>query len=312
MGCNGTQAVSGWLLDEKGEDVGAGAESGEKSIDNWPMERLAHIWLARAPMPARERHSLKGDSAGILAVWARNDRGLGMERIRQDLERWRREGIEVLVPGDALYQRRFGRCMELGLATPYLLYMKGNPLLLEKPAIAFVGSREAGPYGRRITRDLVDGLWGRELAVISGGARGVDTFAHQRALEIGLPTICVLGCGIGCDYPPENRALFRALERDHLVLSEYEPHSPPRRYYFPERNRIIAQLAQTVVVTAASLQSGSLITAEHAMDCGVPVLTVPWAIYHPQGAGCHFLLATGAGLISSPEQFREVIGSCGL
>ena len=287
--------------------VGSGRWGGSEFGGIGEEARLWQIWLARAAMDSATRHSLKGDLPGIRRAYGRDQRGLSLDRIKRDLVVWAQSAIEVLVPTDPLYERVFGLWCEQGLTTPFILYMKGNPALLTRPGVALVGSRQPGEYGRRVTRDLVAALAGSDLVIISGGARGVDTEAHGQAMASGLSTICVLGGGIGRDYPRENGPLFRTMERDQLILSEYEPDSPPRRHQFPERNRIIAQLARVVAVTAASLESGSLITAEHAMECNLPVLAVPWPMDQPQGQGCLFLLSTGAMLISSPEQFWESI-----
>ncbi len=303
-----------WAREEepcRGMITGWGADKGQSAGRDFgaiPEEiRLWQIWLARAAMSSTRRHALWGDIPGIRREYGRDQRGLSLDRIRRDLAVWAQSAIEVLVPTDPLYGRVFGARREQGLTTPFILYMKGNPALLTRPGLALVGSRQPGDYGRKVTRDLVAALAGSDLVIISGGARGVDTQAHGQAMASGLSTICVLGGGIGRDYPRENGPLFRAMERDQLILSEYEPDSPPRRHQFPERNRIIAQLARAVVVTAASLESGSLITAEHAMDCNVPVLAAPWPMDQIQGQGCLFLLSTGALLISSPEQFWESI-----
>lgn len=270
-------------------------------------ERYYHFWLSQVKLEAGLRHSLKGDPRKISREFYQGDRGLSEWQISRRLEACQKIGIQVLLPGDALFEACFGELAKAGIHVPYILYMKGNPDLLKKRGIAFVGSRKVTEYGGRVTRDLVASLKGEDVVIVSGGARGVDRIAHETALRVGLPTICVLGCGIGYVYPPENGDLFEEISRSGLLLSEYEPGLAPQRYFFPERNRIIAQLSDYVVVTSAAAKSGSLLTAEYALDCNHEVLTVPYGIYEEQGEGCNFLLETGAQIITKKDDLREIV-----
>lgn len=270
-------------------------------------ERYYHFWLSKVKMEARLRKELKGDSGRIAREFEQDGRGLDRSMIKKSLERCRELAIGILLPGDVLYEEAFGELTRSGIHVPYILYMKGNPELLKRPGVAFVGSRTAGDYGRLVTRELVGALAGSDKVIISGGARGIDSIAHETALAVGLPTICVLGCGIGHVYPPENRQLFQQISQRGLLLSEYGPMTPPRPYFFPERNRIIAQLSDQVVVTAAAARSGSLLTAEYALDCNREVFTVPYGIFDEQGEGCNFLLETGARIITKSDSFLELI-----
>lgn len=268
-------------------------------------EVLAQVWLSRVRMKGSRRRELLGDPAAILAEYGRDRRAIDLSEVRRFYDRCQSGGISVLLPSDALYERVFGSYRRLGFDVPFLLYGRGDLSLLEKPGIAVVGSREATPYARRVTRELVCALRGLDVTIVSGGASGVDTVAHEAALAADLGTICVLGCGIGYDYPPSNRRLFESLGREHLMLSEYPPGSAPRRHQFPERNRIIAQLSRAVAVTSAGESSGSLITAERAMELDHPVFTVPWPLFQPLGEGCNFLLETGATILTSGNNFRD-------
>lgn len=269
-------------------------------------DRLCHYWLSRIRMPAGRRQALKGDPMAIRSEYNHAPRGFSRERLERDLASCRERGIEVLLPGDPLYEILFQDMARAGVNVPYILYMKGDPSLLMKMGVAFVGSRDASRYGCKATGALVRSLSARDVVIVSGGARGIDSTAHETALDCGLPTIAVLGSGIGWDYPPENRALFDRISREGLLLSEYEPDRRPEKYFFPERNRIIAQLSQAVVVTAAALKSGSLHTAEHAMDCGHEIYTIPYELFDEGGEGCRFLLETGAELILNCELFSEI------
>lgn len=270
-------------------------------------DRFYHYWLSQAKFDAKMRHELKGKCDDIAREFERDNRGLDEAAIKRRLDNCARLGIRLLLPGDELFEEVFGDLAQAGIHVPYLLFMKGNPDLLKMTGIAFVGSRKVTEYGGRVTKDLVASLQGEDVVVISGGAKGVDRIAHETALQFGLPTICVLGCGIGYVYPPENRVLFETISRIGLLLSEYEPGLPPQRYFFPERNRIIAQLSQYVVVTSAAARSGSLLTAEYAMDCNHEVLTVPYGIYEAVGEGCNFLWGTGARMITKKDDLREIV-----
>lgn len=275
-------------------------------------EVLAQVWLSRVPMQNKLRRSLLGNIDAILNAYQLDPRGLRLTDLKDSLTQYKKQGIGVIVPSDDQYKRVFGSYQALGFDVPFLLYIKGNQSLLDKSGIAFVGSRQAPLYAQRVTQELVGGLQGLEACIISGGAQGVDTKAHEVAMGRGLSTICVLGCGIGYDYPALNKRLFKRLGQEQLLISEYPPGTAPRRYQFPERNRIIAQLSKAVVVTSAGKLSGSLITAERAMELDHPVLTVPWPLFEPCGEGCNFLLETGAQLITSGQHLREHLIAFGL
>ena len=275
-------------------------------------ELLAQIWLSRVTMSSRMRRSLFGDVEAILKCYNLDQRGVSFDQLKDCFHDYKKQGIKVLVPTDNQYRRVFGLDQALGVDVPFILYIKGNQSLLDKTGVAFVGSRQAPRYAQRVTQELVGGLRGLDVTVISGGAKGVDTQAHETALAEGISTICVLGCGIGYNYPASNKTLFGRLGQEQLLISEYPPGTSPRRYQFPERNRIIAQLSKAVVVTSAGRQSGSLITAERGMELNHPILTVPWPLFEPLGEGCNFLLETGAQLITSGEHLRDHLLGIGL
>lgn len=275
-------------------------------------EVLAQVWLSRVPMNNKLRRSLLGNVDAILAAYHLDQRGLSLAELKDSLTQYKKQGIGLILPSDNQYQKMFGNYQILGFDVPFLLYAKGDQSLLDKNGIAFVGSRQAPLYAQRVTQELVGGLKGLDLNIISGGAQGVDRKAHEAAMDNGISTICVLGCGIGYDYPASNKELFKRLGKEQLLVSEYPPGTAPRRYQFPERNRIIAQLSKAVVVTSAGQLSGSLITAERAMELDHPVMAVPWPLFEPSGEGCNFLLETGAQLITSGQHLREHLESIGL
>lgn len=191
---------------------------------------------------------------------------------------------------------------------PQVLYVKGDPSLLQLPMIAVVGARKASPYGlavaRKISRELAEAGFG----VVSGMARGIDAAAHQGALEAPGPTVAVLGCGVDVVYPAENRRLMSEISQQGLVLSEFPPGTGPVAGNFPVRNRIISGLAKGVLVIEAAERSGSLITADCALEQGRDVFAVPGQITNPLHKGAHRLIKQGAKLVEDVTDILDEIG----
>ncbi|GHU67612.1 DNA polymerase [Clostridia bacterium] len=177
---------------------------------------------------------------------------------------------------------------------PGQLSYAGNPDVLKLPMIAIVGSRSSTDYGRWAAYTIAKRLSDHGVCVVSGMAEGIDTAAHQGALAGRTPTIAVFGCGLAFCYPRSNLSLMRTIERNGLLLSEYEDVCPPSRYSFPARNRIISGLSYATVVAEAGFSSGSLITAEHAAEQGREVYAVPGNINRKSSIGCNKLIADGA------------------
>ena len=183
---------------------------------------------------------------------------------------------------------------------PPLLYLRGE-LPPGVVRIAVVGSRHATQYGRRVATGLGMGLVSRGAEVVSGGARGIDTCAHQGALEEGGRTVAVLGSGLAEPYPPENSELYDRIARSGAVLSEFALDQPPRPENFPRRNRLISGLSAAVVVVEATRRSGSLVTAGHALEQGREVLAVPGPVSSERSLGCHRLIQQGAKLVQDVD-----------
>ena len=188
---------------------------------------------------------------------------------------------------------------------PSELWIRGDVDALRAPSVAIVGSRAASPYALEVARRLGADLARRNVAVVSGMARGVDSAAHRGALEGGGVTIAVFGCGVDVIYPSEHRGLAeRILERGALV-SEFPIGAPPRREHFPQRNRIISGLSLAVVIVEAAEGSGSLITAEFALEQGRTVLAVPGNVLGGRNYGAHALLRDGAKLVECADDILE-------
>ncbi|HEY3309470.1 MAG TPA: DNA-processing protein DprA [Desulfuromonadaceae bacterium] len=187
---------------------------------------------------------------------------------------------------------------------PPFFYLKGR-LVSRAAAIAIVGSRKATSYGLLTTARLAEGLAQNGIIVVSGMARGVDTAAHKGALQGGGGTIGVLGCGVDKIYPPENRKLFEEMAEKGALVSEFPLGTLPLAENFPRRNRIISGLSGGVLVVEAAENSGSLITAQYALEQGRDVFAVPGNISFASSRGSNRLIKQGAKLVDRIEDILE-------
>lgn len=190
---------------------------------------------------------------------------------------------------------------------PPVLFTKGNAGLLNSFALAIVGTRRPTRYGAKIADEFAREFAAAGVTVVSGFARGIDTAAHRAAVESGAPTIAVFGCGVDVCYPAENRELYDAVLREGgLFVSEYPPGTHPMPFRFPERNRIISGLCRGVLLPEAAEKSGSLITANTAVEQGRDLFVVPGNIYSPESKGTNALLRTMPhALTLSPEDVLD-------
>ncbi len=184
---------------------------------------------------------------------------------------------------------------------PLLLYAMGRCDYFKLPALAVVGSRNPTAQGSETARAFAAALSQAGLTVVSGLALGVDGAAHDGALQGPAGTIAVVGTGLDRVYPRQHRDLAHRIAEHGLLLSEFPIGTAPLQANFPQRNRIIAGLALGTLVVEAALQSGSLITARLALECGRDVFAVPGSIHSPQSRGCHALIKQGAKLVESTE-----------
>ncbi|WNC12557.1 DNA-processing protein DprA [Brevibacillus brevis] len=188
---------------------------------------------------------------------------------------------------------------------PLTLFCKGESDLLHQPAIGVVGSRKPTPYGRASCAHLVKDLARQGLVIVSGLAYGIDEEAHQTALRANGKTIGVLGCGMNHVYPAGHRSLYKKIESLGLLVSEYPPETPPVAGLFPERNRIISGLSLGVLVVEAAEKSGSLVTADCALEQGRDVFAVPGPIFSSVSAGPNNLIKQGAKLVTTSADVLE-------
>lgn len=181
---------------------------------------------------------------------------------------------------------------------PLVLYVLGKRrLLTEQPMISVIGSRKPTKTAWNKVAHLLPNLVDEKWTIVSGMAKGIDSYAHQLTLQRNGKTIAVLGGGFEHIYPRENVALFQAIRNNGLVVSEYPPHMRPERFHFPERNRIISGLGFGTLVIEANERSGTMITVDQALDQGREVYAVPGSIFDAQTKGCHRLIQEGAKLV---------------
>lgn len=192
---------------------------------------------------------------------------------------------------------------------PKELYYIGDPKLLEEKCVSIVGSRKTNQYGRSTAYSFGKALGRRGITVVSGMAVGIDTCAHEGALQEKGNTAAVLACGLDLCYPPRNRELKEKIESAGIVLSEYPPGTAAQRYYFPQRNRIISGLSPLTVVVQAGNRSGALITAELAADQGRDVGAVPGNIDSEYNLGSNKLLREGAFALTGVQDLLEASGA---
>lgn len=239
-----------------------------------------------------------------LEAWRNAEkRALARQAAEAALEWEMRDGCRLML----LQDEDFPEMLAQGLTAPPVLFLRGNVRLLHKPSAAIVGSRYATPQAMRIAKDFGRALGGKGIPVVSGMASGIDTAAHQGALQAEGGTIAVWGTGIDRIYPPANKNLAYEIAEKGLIVSEFPIGTRPYAGNFPRRNRLIAALSQVTLVVEAALESGSLITAGLAAEMGREVMAVPGSIDNPHSKGCHKLIKDGAKLT---ECLDDILNEC--
>lgn len=300
---------------------------------------LARVALARVAEPGTRAVAQALERRPAAEVWDGLRRGVALDQLgqlaldgitgrargydpRRDLDRVLALGGRVLVPGDEEWPEGCAWPVHAmagadvrELAAPWALFVRGPHRLGPTVAssVAVVGARAATPYGTHVAGELAFGLAEAGVAVVSGGAFGIDAAAHQAALAAqAAPTVAVLACGIDVAYPRQHERLLARIAEQGLLVSEVPPGSSVTRVRFLVRNRVIAALARGTVVVEAAHRSGSLSTAARAHDLQRVVMAVPGPVTSALSAGCHEWVRTArAVLVTSAAEVLELVGGAG-
>lgn len=257
---------------------------------------LAHFGDAPSILRASRSQLLRvngigEDTAEAIAGWEKAvDLGAELRRIEQF-------GCRILTESEPEYPPLLREIYD----PPIVLYVKGSLKPQDRNAVAIVGSRQTTSYGTEVGRKLGYQLGYIGVLVVSGGARGIDTAAHQGALNARGRTVVVLGTGINIVFPPENAELFERVIANGALITQFPFNRQADKQSFPIRNRIVAGMSLGTVVVEANLTSGALITAKFAADYGRQVFAVPGRIDSPRSKGCHDLIKEGAKLCEGAE-----------
>lgn len=238
--------------------------------------------------------SLKKETTAKLNALIKN------ESFKKELELIEKNKVNVLPLDDPDYPRLLKEIHD----PPPILYVKGK---LEKDSlkIAIVGSRQASMYGLKIAERFSYELASYGITIVSGMARGIDTAAHKGALKAKGRTIAILGSGLSCIYPPENKGLFEQISNSGAVISEFPMSTKPLGYNFPRRNRIISGLSLGVLVVEAAKRSGALITVSSALEQGREVFVIPGKADSPTSFGTNQLIKEGAKLVDDASEIIQ-------
>ncbi len=272
------------------------------------IEQVGVVEAARAVRECELPDSLRGPT----------EQRRGIDRAERDLEIMDRLGGRVVTPDDPEWPawRMMGLSQldatrDPGAAAPLVLWVRGPLSLLasSERALAVVGARCSTGYGEQVTAEITGDLAARGWTIVSGAAFGVDGTAHRAALACGAPTIAVLACGVDRSYPVAHARLLTQIAEVGLVISEYPPGVPARKHHFLARNRLIASLADGVLVVEAGLRSGARNTVKWARRLGRPALAVPGPITSASSVGCHRMIREGEALLVSRAE--EIIDEAG-
>ena len=284
------------------------------SVTDLGAERLDWLRLIRSRrIGAVTFHKLLGEhgsARAALAALPEVARAAGVENyaacpvevVRHEVAQARLAGAVLLCWGEAAYPAALRDLPD----APPVLWAVGDVSMLNRPAVALVGARNASSLGLRMARRLAEGLAQAGQVVVSGLARGIDAEAHQAALAGG--TVAVLAGGVDVIYPVENAELAALVRAQGCLISEQPMGLEPQARHFPQRNRLVSGLARAVVVVEAAARSGSLITAETALDQGREVMAVPGHPFDARAAGCNQLIRDGARLVRHAGDVLEALG----
>lgn len=278
---------------------------------------IKYIWLAMKGIAPRKVCALLDSFSSIEDIYlSRNYTGLAnlkskeielladksLKRAENVYRRCIECGVRIITIEDANYPQ----LLKETDAPPIVLYAKGQMLDLNKEfCVGIVGTRQSTSYGERVTMRFGTSLAMKDIVIVSGLALGIDSIAARAAVRQHKPTLAVLGCGIDIVYPQSNRQLYAEVEKYGMIISEYPPGTPPATWTFPRRNRIIAGLSKGVIIVEGSKHSGSLITANFALDYNRDIFAVPRNIDEVNLDGTNHLIKQGAIPMTCIEDLIE-------
>ncbi len=229
------------------------------------------------------------------------DRSKDEENIHNAYAKLKKNGIYFVSREDEHYPGKLRNIYD----APFGLYVKGRLPKEDEKILAVVGARECSSYGREVAKHIVSNVAKEGISIVSGLARGVDSYAHEGALSSGGITYGIMGCGIDICYPKENINLYMELQKDGGIISEYAPGIKPLSGHFPMRNRIISGLSEGILVIEAREKSGSLITVDMGLEQGKDIYAIPGRITDKLSCGCNNLIKMGAKLVTTPKDILE-------
>lgn len=256
------------------------------------------------PLEYERRVASAGSPTGALEQCEAARAADARRRAEQAIDRAARAGADCISVGD----RRYPAALRRLRSAPPVLWMRGTPGLAALRSVAIVGTRTASNTGLRVARSLAAACAESGICVISGLALGIDGAAHSAVLEAGGSTVAVLGTGVDVPYPPRHRALQERVGQEGLLLSEVLPGERGHAGTFPQRNRLIAALAEITVVVEAGRESGALITARVAQELDRTVCAVPGSVLAPECAGSNALIQQGAQVLCTPDDLLAELG----
>ncbi|MCH5155806.1 MAG: DNA-processing protein DprA [Clostridiales bacterium] len=275
-----------------------------------------YLWLSYSHVPTRKINRLLEnmspsqlwDSFDEENIYSLDDKTFGQLKRTRNIEYIERakfylkqNNINYVTRADPIYPSML---MQKEVDPPPVLYYKGDLSILRQPCLAVVGTRQASQYGRYVTEHIVTEL-ASAFTIVSGMATGIDGYAHRAALSAGGKTVAVLGSGLFNASPASNLRLFDQICQDGLAISEYTPDTHATEYTFPQRNRIISGASRGVLVVEASLRSGSLITANCALDQGRDVFAIPGDIDKQRSQGTNRLIKSGAIAVTCADDILD-------
>ncbi|MFT4060726.1 MAG: DNA-processing protein DprA [Edaphocola sp.] len=264
---------------------------------------LRHFTTAKAIFEAPPKQIAAIEGIGAKTISALRD-GIDRVRVERELQFIHKHHIRPLFIADEHYPARLKHCED----APPLLYYKGSDNILNgKKMVAIVGTRKNTDYGTKMTEDLVTALQQLDVVIVSGLALGIDVIAHRKALQLGIPTIGVMAHGMDNIYPPQHKHIAKEMLQNGGLLTEYASGTPPDKFNFPMRNRIVAGMCDVAVVVETETKGGAMITAKLAASYNREVMAFPGRVVDKKSEGCNYLIRAnmatlinnGADLIAS-------------